>query len=234
MHNDQRRASSFAVVVEDRLGTALQPGPCAGRIFALRVGPGETQHRVYPLLAGRRGPLELWGFRVTTRFPFGLFSKTMRLEQHARLLVYPAIHPLAVRGKGRTGRRTEGSAEARGGQSPESAQLRAWAPGDSVRRVHWRSSLRRAELLVRDPEQEQAAVRVVRLRTAGVPADATFEAEVCRAASEVVAYLAQGFRVALHTDTQRLQPESGDAGRRHLLALLARVQAEPAAAPRAA
>ena len=42
-----------------------------------------------------RGPWRLAGFKVATRFPFGLFVKAAQLPPSAEALVYPAVRPLS-------------------------------------------------------------------------------------------------------------------------------------------
>ena len=53
--NQQRRVPAFAVQVEDRAREGDAAQRAAGRGFALRVGPGETEPRVYRCVPGRRG-----------------------------------------------------------------------------------------------------------------------------------------------------------------------------------
>lgn len=234
IENTQRRMASFAIVVEDLLGESPARARTAGRCFVLRVGPGERVTRSYGLVAERRGPLRFWGCRVATRFPFGLFSKAMLLEEEGELLVYPHLGPRPLRAgvpAAPQGRQRGGG---RGGTSPEAAGLRSFVPGDPMRHVHWRSSLRRGELLVRDREREERAETRVHLDTRGAPEGARFEAEVERAASDVAAHLEAGYRVALRTDEVAFPAEGGRRQRRRLLAYLARVAPAPATPARSA
>jgi uncharacterized protein (DUF58 family) len=231
VRNGQRRVPSFAVVVEDVVRIDGIP-QTAGRAFALRVAGGGSELRSYRFAPPRRGALEFIGFRVATRFPFGLFSKALWLDAARETLVFPALDPetpaqpssgTPVRGEQRSGA---------AGHSPESAGLRSWAPGDAIRRVHWRASLRRGQLLVREQERECAGETHVRLRTAGAAPGPAFEAAVRRAASEIAADLASGMRVSLQTDAVRFAPAAGPSQRRRLLAHLATVA--PGDAPAAA
>ena len=222
--NDQKRVPAFAVVVEDLVGPNVNAAVPGGRAFALRIGAGETVTRSYGLTPAVRGKLHLAGFRIATRFPFGLFSKAMIVEDARETLVYPAIEEVPTTSKGGGLRR---SGEARGGQagtSPESAGLRGYAPGDPYRRIHWRATLRRGEIFVRDQEHEEHAEHKVHLRTRGVSEGDAFERDVRRAASEVVAHLHQGFRVGLDMDHRSFAPSDDPAQRRALLMALAIVQ----------
>ena len=228
VRNQQRRVPSFAVVVEDVI-RANDMTRTAGRAFALRVAPGSAETRSYRFAPPVRGTLEFVGFRVATRFPFGLFSKALWIEAARETLVFPALDSLPPAtpygGVMRRGDWRSGPA----GLSPESAGLRGYAPGDAIRRVHWRASFRRGLLLVREQEQECTGETVVRLRTAGVSRGPVFEAAVRRAASEVAVNLRSGLRVSLRTDATLFPPAEGPSQRRRLLAHLALV--EPLAGP---
>jgi len=227
VRNHQRRVPSFALVVEDLLATGPDEIVPVGRAFALRVGPGASESRRYLLRPERRGPLALRGFRVTTRFPFGLFSKSRILEAPAEALVFPAVDP--VRSEPPDGGGCEDGALDRHvrGSGLQVAGVREHRPGDGLRRVHWRSSLRRGELLVRETEDERRSEVEVRLEAR---AGASFEGDVRRAASEVVAYLDAGLRVALSTPAARFEPDDGAAQRVRLLSHLATVDPPGAAA----
>lgn len=232
--NVQPRFPSFAVVVEDLLGPDLEHGRSGGRVFALRVGAGECARRTYSLVPERRGDLDFAGFRVSTRFPFGLFSKSMRIEDPARVLVYPPVDPRPL-GRAQASRLRNGERGAgAGGERPEAAGLRDYAPGDPLRRVHWRASLRRGSLLLRELEEEESAEVMVRLSTAGASPGPEFESAVRCAASEVVQHLDAGWRVGLVTDRIRMAPADGAVARRRMLSFLARVTPDDGAQEAAA
>jgi len=228
--NHQKRVAAFAIVVEDRLRGPAGTRSAAGRSFALRVGPGETESRVYRLVPERRGELCFAGFEVYTRFPFGLFSKSLTLEAEESVLVYPEVErieallhlgPATQLGEGRTGSR---------GSGPTVSGLRAFEKGDPSRRVHWPRSLRRGALFTREQDSEERIEVEVQLLSEGRPAGDGFERSVRWAASEVVAYLEAGSRVALVTDSDRIPADSGPRQRARLLSYLARVAAQPARA----
>ena len=226
VENQQKRIASFAIVVEDLAGASVYRSQGLGRAFFLRVGPGERERRAYTLRPEQRGPLAMAGFRVSTRFPFGLFAKALLIEAPTEMLVYPGVDP--VRASAAThpaGRAGEAKARIQG-RGTEAAGLREYARGDSPRSVHWRASARRSELLVRDREREDQSEYRALLRTRGAVAGTGFEAAVRGAASEVVAHLDAGFRVSLATDSELVPAGDGFRHRARLLALLARVEPE--------
>jgi uncharacterized protein (DUF58 family) len=222
IHNRQHKGAAFAVVVQDHARVGDQT-VAQGRCFVLRVGPGESEQRRYMLQSDLRGWLALTHFEVSTRFPFGLFTKSLRIPAPAEALVFP--HADVCGARQRTAR-DERAGETRPGASELASvvsSVREFQRGDSFRRVHWRSSLRRDALIVGELEGERSAQIEVVLRTAADTPD--FERRVEQAAGEVCAHLDAGLGVALRTD-QRAWP--ANQGRRHradLLGFLATVQA---------
>ena len=233
--NEQRRVWSHAVVVEDL--AEREPGRAigVGRVLALRIAPASRESRSYLFSPTRRGELCFRGLRVTTRFPFGLFAKSLWLEQPASVLVYPRLGPAevppALEHAQPVGRDSRGVSAA----PSEVTGLREFAHGDAPRRVHWPASWRRGQLLVRDAEGETAGETEIRLRTAGTTADDHFEAAVARAASQADAAFRAGLRVGLRTDGASVEAGAGALHRARVLGYLALVgpDASPSgAAPR--
>ncbi len=245
LRNRQKKVPAFAIVVEDRLApppeiedpidgewrlTKERDIPLAGRVFALRISPGEIQSRRYALEPEARGPLRFHSVRVSTRFPFGLFLKSRTIHAPGEALVYPHIEALLAPQPlfGDEGQASAVTSTRAGGDDPSG--LREWTPGDALRHVHWKSSLRRDRLTVRTFDEDRHAEIEVRLRTAGVRPGEVFEQQVSWAASEVVAHLDAGMRVGLLTDDDRLEPGEGRKQRARLLSHLARVQPRDAGA----
>jgi len=222
IHNRQRRVAAYALVVEDRIRTATGEA-AAGRCFALRVEPGGSELRTYRLCPERRGPLHFEGFVVFTRFPFGLFSKSLAIPAAERALVYPAVDAIEVPAEF-GGRRDSGeTVPGPHGRSSEVSGVREFARGDPPRRIDWRASLRARSLWVREVESEHQGEVEVRLRTARRTGGAAFESDVRSSASEIVAFLERGLRVGLRTDGEWLEPDAGAGQRARLLGFLARV-----------
>ncbi len=87
---DERQAArlpSFSVEVED----LVEGRPIEKRCYFLKLPAGRTQETAYRHVATQRGHLRLSGFRVSTRFPFGLIHKSKDVAAANDLLVYPAL-----------------------------------------------------------------------------------------------------------------------------------------------
>jgi uncharacterized protein (DUF58 family) len=225
IHNQQRRAAAYAVVVEDRIehGGAET---AAGRCMALRIEAGGCERRSYRLRPPARGELAFAGFVVSTRFPFGLFSKSLTIEARERALVYPAVEPVPIPRRFGGVRESGESVPGPRGRGSEVGGVREYERGDPPRRIAWRASLRSRALWVREVESEHQGEVEVRLRTQQRAADAAFERDVRATASEAAALLARGLRVGLRTDASEIAAGSGAAQRARLLGFLARVMPE--------
>ncbi len=127
--NTSLHVPAFAIAVEDLLQprAGVESFKPLGRMFALRVAPGATELRAYRLLPPRRGPLRLAGFRVSTRFPFGLFAKACILEHPEDALAYPAID---ARRRSRRPAHEPWRCARAGSRAPR-AGARSWACGPS-------------------------------------------------------------------------------------------------------
>ncbi|WP_235052273.1 DUF58 domain-containing protein [Yinghuangia soli] len=125
---------------------------CGGIVVAVRTGalrPGETSTAAYPLPTHRRGRLAVGPLRTVRTDLFGLARRARRCAADTSVLVRPRVHPLPLLASGRA-HHIEGpsSANADGG-SQAFHTLRSYVTGDDLRRVHWRSSARTGELMVR-------------------------------------------------------------------------------------
>ncbi|HKW72300.1 MAG TPA: DUF58 domain-containing protein [Candidatus Dormibacteraeota bacterium] len=133
-------------------GPAWVKGTLGGKHvnFGTGVVPRQGWHRLVVLRELRRGPVGATGWTIGTSDPLGFFAGTRRCPDSEVALVLPRFTSLAGR---RTTREVEGSIAApRAGAGNELFGVREYRPGDSLRRIHWRTSARRSELVVREFE----------------------------------------------------------------------------------
>ena len=106
----------------------------------------------YPIQPTRRGRWPLGPLVVRRTDPFGVTSSRSTLGQQAEVAVWPAVVDLPFPRGALVG---EPDRIALGARSPsaDDAALREYRLGDDLRRVHWASSARRGELLVRSDER---------------------------------------------------------------------------------
>ncbi|MFH0902961.1 MAG: DUF58 domain-containing protein [Pseudomonadota bacterium] len=148
LHNRKKRVSSFSIEVED----LQKRRPLDKRCYFLKVPPAKEQATSYRHSFPRRGLYHLDGVRLATRFPFGLFRKSLDLELPAELLVYPAVHPVPLP----PAPISQGGEEQlmRRGRAGELYGLRDFRQGDDRREIHWRSSAHRGRLTIRERDDD--------------------------------------------------------------------------------
>ncbi|HVV18922.1 MAG TPA: DUF58 domain-containing protein [Pseudonocardiaceae bacterium] len=116
-----------------------------------RRGTARLGYRVHPTM---RGVHQLGPLRARITDPFGLAEFERELAGTNRIVVVPRTVPLvALPGGSGTGVGDDGSVRLRSGQGEDDAVVRQYRQGDDLRRVHWRSTARRDELMVRVEER---------------------------------------------------------------------------------
>ncbi|GAA4198046.1 DUF58 domain-containing protein [Microbacterium oryzae] len=144
------------VVPAGLIGTASGSLPAS-----LTPGMRETLELGYTVTGLRRGPWTLGPLTVVEHDPFGLARRTRRLGGATPVTVTPRVAPLASLSRvGGDAGVALATAERRG-QGADNLIPRPYAPGDSMRRVHWRASARLGELMVREEEQESSPQALV-------------------------------------------------------------------------
>jgi uncharacterized protein (DUF58 family) len=225
--NDKRRMPSYAIEVED-----LRSGqPADKRCFFLKVSPGSSQVAAYRRIPARRGLDRHTGFRVATRFPFGLFEKSRTFDEAGDLVIYPAVEPVRL-GAGAGQGQGEGSAMAHRGGGDDVLGVRLMREGDDPRDIYWRRSVGIGPNVV--VERAREVRRHVRLvldnsYTGSAASDeflSAFERRVRDLASQAVAHLRRGERVRVDTTSGPSAEASPETGTDNVLRFLALIEAE--------
>jgi uncharacterized protein (DUF58 family) len=242
LENRKRRLPSFSIEVED----LVDEHPIDKRCYFLKLPAGRTQETSYRHRLPRRGRHRLSGFRLATKFPFGLMQRARLVVDPAEVVVYPALAPLPpaiLRGLPSAQATAHRRALDRQG---ELAGLRAFRDGDDPRAIHWRSSARRGLPLVREHENDQGQRALIVFDNGASPAsaqtrsgnsltttvaDPAFELAVSRTAALCVELVRRGLAVGLCTRGGELAPAAGPRQLTRLLRLLAFIQPEPADGP---
>jgi uncharacterized protein (DUF58 family) len=133
--NHKEKVPSYAIEVED-----LRAGqPADKRCFFLKISPRSAQVAAYRRTPARRGRDHHVGFRVATRFPFGLFEKSREVSADDELIIYPAVDPVRLP-QTEAGDRTGGESALGRGSGDEIHGLRPMREGDDPRDIYWRKS----------------------------------------------------------------------------------------------
>ncbi|MEF2966101.1 DUF58 domain-containing protein [Paenibacillus sp. M1] len=111
--------------------------------------------------------------RITWGDSFGWFKRGLRMKVRDELVVHPVPLPLGSGGAGTAGPDVEGLDLGRDSVQgyAEAGRLRAYMPGDPLRRVHWKSSAKQGALLTRIPEDREMPARRLYLDTAAASYD---------------------------------------------------------------
>ncbi len=221
LENRKRRIPSFSIEVED----LVDGHPIDKRCYFLKLPALRTQETAYRHTPPRRGRHRLTGFRLATKFPFGLIQRAREIADPAELLVYPAlILPPVTLLRALPARPGAGRDRGRSRQG-EFAGLRAYRDGDDPRDIHWRSSAHRGMTLVREHDDEEAQQATVVFDNApdGGRDPAAFERAVSEAAGLCVELLHRGFSVALVMRGGEVSADVGPAHADKLLRALALV-----------
>ncbi|WP_433307552.1 DUF58 domain-containing protein [Actinoplanes sp. CA-030573] len=195
------RLRAANLVALDRCGGASVPVPL------LRLRPGRDTTVDYPVPTSRRGVVPIGPLRVTRGDPLGLIRLARTYGGVAEVWVHPRIHLLRAVPAG-ISRSLDGRIDKVPHGTITFDSLREYVVGDELRRVHWRSSAKVGELMVREQLDTSEPTIVVLLddRVAAHPGlrdgiAESFEA-ACEAAASIVAAAArEDVPVGLHLVT---------------------------------
>ncbi len=132
------------------------PNHVSRRIISL--GPRESRGWKTSEICERRGLFTLGPVQITTGDPFGFFKYTTKYGRSQSILVYPRatelpnfyVPPANLPGEGRFRRRTHYV-------TPNASGVRDYEAGDSFNRIHWPSTARTGELMVKLFELDPAS-----------------------------------------------------------------------------
>jgi uncharacterized protein (DUF58 family) len=220
--NHKRRVPSYAIEIED-----LRAGqPADKRCFFLKISPRSAQVAAYRRTPARRGRDRHVGFRVATRFPFGLFEKSRELMAEGELIIYPAVDPARLPME-RAGPRFGGQSSLGRGTGDEICGVRPMREGDDPRDIYWRkSTLHNQFVLLERATETRLEVQLTLNATHPGPApdeawSAAFEQRIRELASKAVAHLRRGDIVNISTTAGPRARADGSIGVDPLLRFLA-------------
>jgi uncharacterized protein (DUF58 family) len=161
LENTRRWTAALALFLEDDFQpsdrTISGSNPPVPKVFFARV-PGRERRRVrWQGPSPRRGKYRFRTMDLVTRSPFGLLERRVTTGEPDQLIVYPMIGQLGRRWQliqreaieTRRGQRHDRSA-----QQQEYHGLRDYRPGDSPRWIHWRTSARLGQPMIKEFEQQ--------------------------------------------------------------------------------
>lgn len=165
--------------------------------------PGDALSLRYDLTGMRRGISTLGPLILRTVDPFGLAQREQAFGDTRTITVIPqSVALAALPSKVGAAGGTAQTRSARMGQGSDNLIPRPYASGDSRRRIHWRATAHRGDLMVRQEEEEASPDALVVLDRAaerwarpGEEPDAAFEAAVTLCASAALRLALDGYSV---------------------------------------
>ncbi|MCH1883766.1 DUF58 domain-containing protein [Agrococcus sp. ARC_14] len=203
-------------------------GPGPERYLLLEGELGADGRAEAPLGHHPRGRWRLAPVEIVALDPFRVMRTTRTVDPLASLVVGPEL--LSVPSSSLRSNREEGRmAQSRTADNVD-AMVREWRPGDPQRRVHWRQSAKRGQLMVRqeaNPATDDDVVLVDTAAAAGT--DRAAQDRLARAACSIVRALAGNERTVVVRETG--EPSILTADWRDLPAALAAFASMEAEAP---
>ncbi len=158
----------------------------------------------YPLLGRVRGRFSTGPLTVRTADPFGLVQLDRQFVATSEVMVTPRVVPLpTIRATGGAGSTGEARPHRIGVVGQDDILVREYRHGDDVRRIHWRSTARWGDLMVRREEQawDPSASVLLDSRTAahaGRGMQNSMEWAISAAASIAIHFLDDGFGIEIY------------------------------------
>lgn len=156
LENRKRILSCCLVTVEDRI---IGPREMLnGKLIFAQVPARQSRTGRYQARFVQRGRYRLGPTRIVSRFPLGIVERGRQMETYDDLLVYPRIGHIAAWWKRRIsdGQESSRTAQGRSGaHQDEFHRIREYRPGDELRSIHWKTTARRNELMVREYRQNR-------------------------------------------------------------------------------
>ncbi len=197
----QSRLPIGMVMLEDQVPPELGEQP---RFTIDRAGLSWRRELDYPLIGRVRGRWRCGPLTVRTEDAFGMVRRDQRFNTSTEVLVTPQLVPLtSLPTSGGTGSSGESQPQRIGVVGADDVLIREYRHGDDVRRVHWRSTARRGDLMVRREEQswDPAARIILDSRSgshAGTGVHNSLEWAVSAAASIGLRFIQDGYRLSVH------------------------------------
>jgi uncharacterized protein (DUF58 family) len=209
------------------------PGGLPGRALSLS-GNQERSWLVRAPLT-RRGHFRIDPLAIRTGDPFGFFEASAAVGQGVAVVVYPRLEPVpAWRLPAANVEGSHAAPERTHQTTPLAMSVRPYAPGDSMNRIHWKSTARHGEIQVKEFDLEQTAdawivLDLQRTVQTGRGDESTTEAAIRAAAAITDKALVENRAVGMTVNARRpshLPPDRG--GRQHLkiMQLLAALDAD--------
>ena len=200
------RVPTGLMLLEDQVPYVLGSRP---RFVLDQLRPRWQRSMAYTVRSEIRGRYAIGPLTVRLSDPFGFVELNRAFTARATLVVTPVVTELPpVRLSGDWSGTGDNRPRAFAAAGTEDVTVREYRTGDDLRRIHWRSTARADELMVRREEQPYQSRATIMLDTRdaahrGSGPASSFEYAVSAAASIGAHLSGQGFTLRLLTDEAR-------------------------------
>lgn len=234
VHNAGRLATPL-LRGEEGLAYALGDRP---HLLVPRLDRGASSQLTYRVRSHVRGRHSIGPLTLRVTDPFGLATRALTVPGDTSLVVLPRVVALTpVRGVPAGGGGETSSSPRVALHGEDDVGVREYRVGDDLRRVHWRSTARTGETMVRQDEQPSRRRALVLLDDresthAGTGGGGSFEWSVTAVASIITLLLGERFDVHLCLASDESGAVLPVASLDHALDELASVQPQDTTSPR--
>lgn len=215
--NAKKLIPSFAARITESLGgaevMAVAGFAAAGREIMVKA----------PAIAERRGRLSFHGMTISTTAPFGWFAKQKRVPLPGSIIALPRADSREV-DRDMIASLGEEKPVHKPGRGEQLFGFRKYTRGDPVKEIHWKTSARTGDLMLREREaDEERKLRIVLDLPLSLPEppDPGREAAVRRAASLAEAAIEQGWQVRIEARGRGVEFDRGAGHLQNILVFLA-------------
>lgn len=151
LQNRRSWMSVWLMIVEDLIiggSTELKP-----HVVFVRLPAKSSQRGHYQAILDDRGRYDLGPITINSRFPLGLVERGVGVTAKSEMLVYPRIGRMRPEWKKRLLHSTELVSQVKpqaGAFNDEMHRIREYRIGDDPRTIHWPTTARKNELMVRE------------------------------------------------------------------------------------
>lgn len=147
--------STFAQLrqqISDSINRRRRLGPNQVRLNFPQLPPHSTESNIYHCLLNQRGRYRVGPSTISTTFPFGLIEVELQIENRQIIYAAPPTGKLVPDWERRAAAMAAGSESVkrkRGNHEDEFFALRQWRSGDNRKNIHWRSTAKMQQPMVR-------------------------------------------------------------------------------------
>lgn len=148
--------ASWLMAVRDRISNRHEQLDAS--VLFVRVPPRRSRNTYYQLQLSQRGNYRFGPLEVTTRFPLGLVERGLISDVEGEILIHPRIGRLTSnwkRDQSLSMELIQRQATRPGAYDDEFHCIREYRSGDNPRAIHWRTTARQNELMVKEFHQRR-------------------------------------------------------------------------------